>query len=294
MAELPEHVAVNREFWDGMAHDWVESGERAWDQAEPSWGEWRIPENELRLLPDDMTGMRAIELGCGTAYVSGWMARRGAVVTGIDNSAEQLRTARRLAERHGVALELIHGNAEVVPKPDESFDFAISEYGASIWADPYQWIPEAHRLLRPGGMLVFLGNHAFVGVCSPVDGSYPISRRLERPYFGSERLDWRDAVEDPGGIEFTLTFSKWIKLFRATGFEILDLTEIQAPADATGSRSGITADWAKEFPSEHVWTLRKGLLELQTTGELPFEAVEPSVRREEPPLDRAVIRGTEG
>ena len=138
MGELPEHVAVNREFWDGMAHEWVEGGERAWEQAEPSWGEWGIPENELRMLPDDMTGMQAIELGCGTAYVSGWMARRGASVTGIDNSAEQLRTARRLAEQHGVALELIHGNAEAVPKPDESFDFAISEYGAAIWADPYR------------------------------------------------------------------------------------------------------------------------------------------------------------
>ena len=145
------------------------------------------------------------------------------------------------------------------PRPDESFDFAISEYGAAIWADPYRWIPEAHRLLRPGGTLVFLGNHAFVGVCSPIDGSYPISRRLERPYFGNNRLDWRDAVEDPGGIEFTLTFSKWIKLFRATGFEVLDLSEIQAPDDATGTRSGITAEWAREFPSEHVWTLRKGL-----------------------------------
>lgn len=122
-----------------------------------------------------------------------------------------------------------------------------------------QWIPEAHRLLRPGATLVFLGNHAFVSMCSPVDGSYPISLRLERPYFGSHRLDWRDAVEDPGGIEFTLTFSKWIKLFRATGFEILDLTEIQAPADATGLRSGVSADWARDFRSEHVWTLRKGL-----------------------------------
>ena len=141
--------------------------------------------------------------------------------------------------------------------PDESFDFAISEYGAAIWADPYQWIPEAHRLLRPGGTLVFLGNHVFVSMCSPVDGSYPITRRLERPYFGSHRLDWRDAVDDPGGIEFTLTFSEWIKLFRATGFEILDLIEIQAPADAAGSRSGISADWARDFPSEHVWTFRR-------------------------------------
>jgi SAM-dependent methyltransferase len=259
MGELPEHVAVNREYWDGMAHEWVESGERAWKRTEPTWGEWGIPESELRLLPDDMTGMQAIELGCGTAYVSGWMARRGASVTGIDNSAEQLRTAQRLAEHHGVALELIHGNAEAVPRPGEFFDFAISEYGAAIWADPFTWIPEAHRLLRPGGTLVFLGNHAFLGMCSPVDGSYPITRRLERPYFGIHRLDWRDAVDDPGGIEFMLTFSEWIKLFRATGFEILDLAEIQAPADAVGSRAGISADWARDFPSEHVWTVRKEL-----------------------------------
>jgi len=34
----------------------------------------------------------------------------------------------------------------------------ISEYGASIWCDPYRWIPEASRLLRPGGDLVFLVN----------------------------------------------------------------------------------------------------------------------------------------
>ncbi|GAA1998659.1 class I SAM-dependent methyltransferase [Microbacterium pumilum] len=257
MTELPEHVAVNREYWDGMAHEWVDAGERAWDQVEPTWGQWGIRENEIHLLPEDMTGMRAIELGCGTAYVSAWMARRGASVTGIDNSAAQLRTAQRLSAQHGVVLELIHGNAETVPMPGDSFDFAISEYGAAIWADPYQWIPEAHRLLRQGGTLVFLGSHIFVGLCSPVDGSYPITRRLERPYFGSHRLDWRDAVDDPGGIEFTLTFSEWIKLFVGTGFEIVDLIEIQAPADATGSRSGISADWARDFPNEHVWTLRK-------------------------------------
>jgi 16S rRNA G1207 methylase RsmC len=42
-----------------------------------AWGNWSLPEEELRLLPDDMTGMDAIELGCGTGYVSAWMARRG-------------------------------------------------------------------------------------------------------------------------------------------------------------------------------------------------------------------------
>ena len=105
-----------------------------------------------------MAGMDAIELGCGTGYISGWMARRGACVVGIDNSERQLATARRLAEQHDVSLTLHHGSAETIPLPDASFDFAISEYGAAIWCDPRIWIPEAHRLLRPGADLVFLGN----------------------------------------------------------------------------------------------------------------------------------------
>src|SRR5829696_4222079 len=42
---------------------------------------------------------------------------------------------------------LIHGNAEDTGLPDASFDLAVSEYGAAIWADPHRWIPEAARIL---------------------------------------------------------------------------------------------------------------------------------------------------
>ena len=51
---------------------------------------------------DDVAGKDTIELGCGTAYVSAWLARRGARPVGIDNSAKQLETARRLQEEHGL------------------------------------------------------------------------------------------------------------------------------------------------------------------------------------------------
>ena len=70
------------------------------------------------------------------------------------DAREQLRTARALQDEHDLHFPLIHGNAESVPLPDASFDLVVSEYGASIWADPYRWIPEASRLLRPGGLLV--------------------------------------------------------------------------------------------------------------------------------------------
>ena len=238
---LAEHVRVNQAHWDTDAPNWVASGERNWS-AEPSWGMWGVPLPGL--LPDDMTGLDAIELGCGTAYVSAWMARRGATVVGIDNSAGQLATARRLAAEHGVELTLVHGDAESVPYPDGSFDFAISEYGAAIWCDPYVWIPEAHRLLRPGGTLVFLGSSTLAMLCSPIDGSLPITERLERDYFTIHRLDWREAADEPGGIEFNLPISGWLRLFRDTGFDVVDFLEIQAPEPApdVGGRDAVLRD----------------------------------------------------
>ncbi len=253
---LPEHVLVNRAHWDEYADFWVAPGQRNWAATEPSWGCWHIPESELRLLPDDMSSMKAIELGCGTAYVSAWMARRGAEVVGIDNSSRQLETAKRLMTEHGIDLTLLHGNAETVPYPDESFDFAISEYGAAIWCDPNVWIPEAHRLLRPGGRLTFLGNHPFSMICIPSSGAN-VDERLHTPYFGLHNLDWRYVEIDPGGIEFNLTISNWLKLFRGTGFDVVDYHELQAPPDVTELRFAVTGEWAQRWPSEQVWELRK-------------------------------------
>jgi SAM-dependent methyltransferase len=253
--ELPTHVRENRNYWDGMADDWVAAGERSWNSEEPYWGCWHLPESELHLLPEDMTGMDAIELGCGTGYVSAWMARRGARSFGIDNSERQLATARRLAEEHGIDLEFLHGSAETVPRPDASFDFAISEYGAAIWCDPHVWIPEAHRVLRPGGELVFLGNSPLAIICSPESGA-PCEPRLHRPYFGLHRIDWTRCEIEPGGIEFNLTISDWLRLFRETGFEVRDYLELQVPAGSP-ERYGTPGSWAEKWPAEHVWKLQR-------------------------------------
>ena len=127
-----------------------------------------VQESELHLLPD-VAGLDAVELGCGTGYISSWLARRGARVVGLDNSSKQLATAQLFQEEFGVRFPLVHADAERAPFADASFDVAISEYGAAIWCDPYRWIPEAARILRPGGRLLFIAGGTLLMLCYPTD-----------------------------------------------------------------------------------------------------------------------------
>ena len=253
MNELPEHVQRNRALWDDRARNYVASGKAGWAQATPDWGIWGVPESEVGMLPDDLAGQDAIELGCGTAYVASWLARRGARVVGIDNSEAQLATARRLQREHGLEFPLLHGNAEAVPYPDASFDFAISEYGACLWADPHRWVPEAARLLRPGGRLVFLVNSYVLMLCMPPEDGVAATDRLLRPAFGLSRIEW------PGdhGVEFHLSHGDWIRLLRASGFEIEDLVELRPSTQATTRYPFVTLEWSRQWPCEEVWKARK-------------------------------------
>lgn len=217
---------------------------------------WGVSETELRLLPETMQGLAAVELGCGTGYVSAWMARRGARVCAIDNSAEQLASARRLAALHALSIDFVHGNAEATPYPDASFDFAISEYGAAIWCDPQRWLPEAWRILRPGGQLVFLGHHPWAQVMANADGE-TFSTTAQRSYFELGALDWRAAPVDPGGIEFNLPWSGWFALFARTGFLVEGYAEPRPAPGQSDPRFGMLRSWARDLPSEQVWKVRK-------------------------------------
>lgn len=254
--ELPEHVAANREAWDRYAADYAAGGHRAWARTEPTWGIWGVPEAELHLLPDDLDGKDVIELGCGTAYVSAWLARRGARPVGIDNSPKQLETARALQQEFSVEFPLLLGNAEHVPYPDASFDFAVSEYGAALWADPYAWIPEAARLLRPGGRLMLLTNSLLLALCVEAhEADDPAKNVLQRPMFGMHRVIWPDDT----AVEFHVPHGTWIEILTSSGFEVERLVEIQAPEGAQPSSkyTFVTPEWARQWPSEEVWIARR-------------------------------------
>ena len=248
-----DSIERNRSEWTGWAADFVESAERNWASDRISWGVWDVPEGELQVLPD-LHGKDVVELGCGTAYVSAWLARQGARPVGVDPTPAQLETARRMQKQHGLEFPLIEAPAEEVPLPDASFDLAVSEYGASIWADPHRWIPEAGRLLRRGGHLVFLVNGTLFNLCSK-DVEEPPDTAFQRDYFGLHRLEW----SDDDSVNFYLGYGDWIRLLRANGFEVERLVEIQAPESAQPSRFEALPlpDWARQWPSEDIWVARK-------------------------------------
>ncbi|MBM4439997.1 MAG: methyltransferase domain-containing protein [Candidatus Rokubacteria bacterium] len=247
-----DHVARNRGVWDRWAPEWVESGRRAWAQDAITWGMWEVAERDIGAVPD-VAGRDVVELGCGTGYWSAWLARRGGRVVALDSSSRQLATARMLQREFGLAFPLVHGDAESTPFRAERFDVAISEYGAALWCDPYRWIPEAARLLRPGGELVFLRDGLLRALCAP-DTDEPAGDRLLRDYFGLNRLEW----SDDGSVNFALPPGPLIRLFRRCGFEILDYVEVQAPTDASSRFTYVTPEWARRWPSEEIWRVRRG------------------------------------
>jgi SAM-dependent methyltransferase len=250
---MSDHVQRNRDAWDSLAERYAGPGRAQWEANQPTWGIYSVPEADVGMLPPSVDGLDVIELGGGTAYVSSWLARRGARPVGIDNSPAQLETARRLQAEFGVEFPLHLGNAEQTPFPDESFDLAISEYGASIWCDPYLWIPEAARILRPGGQLVFLVNGAILMLCAPDAEDEPATDRLLRDYFGMHRFEWPD---DPS-VEFHLGYGDTIRLLRRCGFEVQDMIEVRPREDATTSYPYAPVEWARRWPAEEVWKALK-------------------------------------
>lgn len=255
---MTDSIAGNRQHWNETADHWVAPGRRSWSTDEVTWGVFGVPEATVGALPD-VAGRDVVELGCGTGYVSAWLLRRGArSAVGIDPTEGQLATARSFQREFSLPFPLVQAAGEAVPLRSGAFDLVVSEYGAAIWADPHVWIPEAARLLRPGGELVFLGNSVAFMLCCQEDDSPP-TEAMRRPQRGIHRWTWPD---DPS-VEFHVSHGEMVRILRTSGFEVLDLIEVYAPHDAadatlcSGEVDFVSAEWAQRWPVEEVWRARR-------------------------------------
>jgi SAM-dependent methyltransferase len=254
MSGISDDARRNRDEWTQANAEYTDRSARdKWSRDDITWGVFGLLEASVETL-GEVEGLDVVELGCGTAYLSAWLARRGARPVGVDVTPAQLATARRCQEETGIVFPLVEASAEDVPLSSESFDLAISEYGASIWCDPHRWLPEAYRLLRPGGRLWFLRNSTLSILCAP-DEEVPPAEALVRPQRGLGRMEWPDEV----GVEWHLPHGELFRLLRRTGFDVVDLVELYAPDDATDHEYYVTfsAEWSRRWPVEEIWVAAK-------------------------------------
>jgi SAM-dependent methyltransferase len=250
-----EEIRANLASWEADSAEYQQRHAAqigAWDQP-LGWGTFSISEDEVHAL-GDVRGMEALEFGCGAAQFGIKVAMRGARVKGLDFSANQLAAAGPNMEATGVRFPLVRADAERPPFADGSFDLVFCDHGVMAFADPLITVPEVARILRPGGWLVFSMSTPFICVTwPPIEG--PPGRELLRPYHGMHAQTWG---KDDGTAEYQLPYGEWIRLFRANGLAVEDLIELRPAADTTTSYDDYaTVEWARDFPAEHIWKVRK-------------------------------------
>ncbi len=215
-----------------------------------AWGIWRISEADLNVL-GDVEGLEVLELGCGAAQWTIALTKSGARAVGIDLSERQLDHARNVSQKTGLTASLVHGDAECLPFQDESFDVVFCDHGATVFAPPGGTIPEASRVLKPGGLFAFCMSSPIRDICwdARVD---KISAELRADYFDLH------ASEDSGQVCYQLPYGAWIRLFRQNEFEVEDLIELRAPEGGTTTYSDFAPSaWARRWPAENIWKVRK-------------------------------------
>jgi len=135
-------------FDDDFGHSIRTPAERkAWDRI-------------LDLVLRERTPGDALDVGCGTGFLSFELAARGYRVTGIDFAPSMLAEARRKAAERAVAIRFEHGDAEQLTFPSQSFDLVITRHVLWTLPHPDMAIDEWIRVLRPGGRLVIVDSQA--------------------------------------------------------------------------------------------------------------------------------------
>ncbi len=129
---VPPDAAVNRAAWAAVNAEYTAAhAAQAWTAGEFGWGIFDIPERELGVL-GDVVGLDVLELGCGTAYLSAWLARQGARPVGLDVTHAQLLTAHRCQQESGIWFPLIEADAGrvLVRRRD------VRPGGVGMWREP--------------------------------------------------------------------------------------------------------------------------------------------------------------
>lgn len=222
-----ENRGASRLWWDIDADNYqAQHGEFLGD-ADFVWCPEGLREEDVRLL-GDVRGRRILEVGCGAASASRWLATHGATAVGLDLSAGMLRHAVAGADRSGVRVPLVLADALALPFAAESFDLACTAFGAVPFvSDSALLMREVFRVLRPGGRWVFAVTHPmrWIFLDDPGEGGLV----AVHSYFDRRPYVEYDASGVATYVEHHRTVGDRVRELVGAGFVLTDLVEPSWP-----------------------------------------------------------------
>jgi SAM-dependent methyltransferase len=249
---VSQYFERNRRAWDAESDAYQARHGSQLAGAAAAWGVWSLPEDDLNLL-GEVRDRDVLEYGCGAAQWSIALARRGARVTGLDNSARQLDYACAAVAAAGLEVRLVHAPGEATPFAAAAFDIVFCDHGAMSFAAPEETIPEVARILRSDGLFVFSVAHPLHAACWD-DAAGGVTAMLVQPYFSLEAT----VDADDGSVSFARPISVYAALLDASGFTIERLLEPRPATDAkTSYTSFVPHAWARDFPAELIIRARR-------------------------------------
>jgi ubiquinone/menaquinone biosynthesis C-methylase UbiE len=198
-------------------------------------------EDTLKLL-GNVDGKRVLDLGCGTGHNAIALAKQGAKVIAVDESADQVADARAACERERVKVELHHAPlAELAFIRADTIDAVVSVWGLAPVQDIDRVFRQVDRVLKPEHALVLSMPHPAYAVVDPSDHE----RRVHRSY-------WETASRDD---LVPRTISQLFTSLGRANFRVDALLEPE-PA-ATGRRSPVWHDHMRYLPATLILRARK-------------------------------------
>jgi SAM-dependent methyltransferase len=225
--DAAESERASRLWWDADAADYLAEHGRDIGDADFVWCPEGLREADAHLL-GDVTGRQVLEIGCGSAPCSRWLAQAGARPIALDLSAAMLRHAAALGASTGIPVPLVQAGAERLPFADRSFDVACSAFGAVPFvAEPERVMREVTRVLRPGGRWAFAVNHPMRWMFSDDPG--PDGLRVQQSYFDRTPYVEIDAAGRATYVEHHRTLGDRVRDVVAAGLVLDDIVEPEWP-----------------------------------------------------------------
>jgi len=194
----------------------------------------------LEALVKAHAGGRVLDMGCGGGHVSFHAAPHAREVVAYDLSSQMLAVVVDAARGRGLSnITTCQGPAEQVPFEDAAFDMVLSRYSTHHWRDFPRGLREAARVLKPGGMAVFID---VVAAGTPMcDTFFQAIELLRDPSHVRDysRAEWETAlaqtrliVQATRRFRLRLDFASWVKRMQTSQVQIDAIRALQKAVSA--------------------------------------------------------------